>query len=57
VISSGNIPVGVIVIVGGPDGTGAGVGAGVLAGGVGLVGVDVAARPEQAATVNAPIKR
>ncbi len=44
-----------MVIVGGPDGVGAGLG--VLTGGVGLAGVDGVELPEQAATVNAPMKR
>lgn len=57
VISSGVIPDGEIVIVGGPDGAGLGTGVGVLTGGVGVAGVVGVALPEQAAAVSAPINR
>jgi len=51
------MPAAVIVIVGGPLGVGVGAGAGVLTGGVGAEGVDGVAPPEQAETVNAPMKK
>jgi hypothetical protein len=52
------MPDAVIVIVGGPDGAGAGAGgAGAVIGGVGDVGVDVDAPLEQAAIVSVTMRK